>query len=703
MLSSMRKAQKTLLIVVATVICIAMVWWTGSDNSQTRRALISVEGKNYSTAEIGRIANLFNLALDIGEGRFASEIYGDRPLEARGSDRTLFVLRLITLRNEAKRLGIDPSPEEISERFRAIPIFLEEGEFSESAVQDYIKIYGGRNRIRRDDIEELVADVLRYEQLQQLIGAGMKPTKWQVDQRYREEYEEFTAYEIFVPSEDYEEGIEITDEQITQYYEENKGNFQSLEKRAMKYAALPLPERPAPELPPGGAGGMRPFTPSGSPESLPGIDLFAPGVGDGGALSIPEIQSDLSSEPEPKSEPETKPEPETPAEPEPKPETPAEPEPKPEPETPADDCQADPEPEPAAAEPKPEETKPEEPAASAETAEPAEPAAKEEPEGKPAEEEPPAEEEKIELTEEQWRIQANQVRIAGNEMLRAVIQGKTLEQAVEEYNAARDEKDHIEVTVQEPFGFDAGVIPDAFLGGGQYAQMADRLPMFFSEAFEDVPESLKTEPLLVVELFKARTESDIDKVAATEGMGSVFLYQLTEIVEPAPLPLEEVREEIVEILKKQEVNARVEAAAAELKEKIVAALKEAETVEQAMEKAGVEATYLPPFTGNSATGSDHASQVPALARNLNPGEVSDPELLSDGALLVYLADRSVPERASEQVDRDRIYNELRNVSVARAFSTWFADRLKNSDADYPRVTNAAGEKVPRSIEEFIRR
>ena len=169
MLSSMRKAQKTLLIVVATVICIAMVWWTGSDNGQSRRSLISVDGKSYGIGEVGRIAKFFNLARDLGEGLFAYEVYGNRPGEQFGADRTHFVLRLIILRNEAKRLGIEPSPEEIGERFRAIPRFADqEGNFSETAVEDYIRLYGGRDQVRRDDIEQLVADVLRHEKLKQL-------------------------------------------------------------------------------------------------------------------------------------------------------------------------------------------------------------------------------------------------------------------------------------------------------------------------------------------------------------------------------------------------------------------------------------------------------------------------------------------------------------------------------------------------------
>ncbi|MFT5469534.1 MAG: hypothetical protein ACI8UO_004655, partial [Verrucomicrobiales bacterium] len=289
MLSSMRKAQKSLLIVVATVICIAMVWFGTGEKTQNQ-VLLTVDGEKFSVGEVSKLAKQFTLAQSLGQrGKtsyepteleiFAYEMYGNRPNEAFGSDRTGFVTRLVILRNEATRLGVEPSPEEINAKLKSLPAFVDqEGVFSESELDSFLRLNGS---VRRQDVEQVVGDLLTLHKLKQLLGAGMKPTQWQVDQSYEQSYEEFTAYEVFLKREDYEKDIEISEEAINAYYEENKEGFQSIEKRAFDYVMLTLPPKPEPKPVPGAG-----FNPSGL-GNLPGFEQFNLGTGTETAPATP--------------------------------------------------------------------------------------------------------------------------------------------------------------------------------------------------------------------------------------------------------------------------------------------------------------------------------------------------------------------------------------------------------------------------------
>ncbi|MFT5471022.1 MAG: hypothetical protein ACI8UO_006155, partial [Verrucomicrobiales bacterium] len=391
----------------------------------------------------------------------------------------------------------------------------------------------------------------------------------------------------------------------------------------------------------------------------------------------------------------------------------------------ADKKKTEPEPAaPAPAEPAADKKKTEPEAAALAPAEPAADKKKTEPEAAaPAAAEPAAEKKDAELAEaenaepeeesltpEQWRFQSTQIRNAVNRMYGSTHEeGGTLEQAIATYNDEHKEAEDftpLELAKAEAFPLDLnsiGIPEDPNQLRQFLSRYGPQMHLMFADAFEAVPEPFNEEPVMMVGLFRAIQESDIDRVVAFEGMQGIYLYRLTEIVPPAQLTIEEAREEIVEILTKQEINSRLEVAAAELKEKIAAEIKTAKTVEDAMKAAGVEAVYLPPFSSEtSATGSDHAYLASSLAKTLRAGEISDPELLDDGALLIYLAARALPERASAEVDRQRIYDDQRSQAVTRAFNSWFGERIKEAEPQYPFFINSADEKEPRSIEDFIR-
>ncbi len=249
MLTHIRKWQRGILIVVTIIICVAFAWLFNKTDTGTGAGNLAMEidGKTYRPPELSQMANIFNVAFyDLGGSqfdpsglrRFALDLMGPR----RSIDRTPFIIHLVILRNEAKKLGIEPTEEDITKAIQSIGRFANQtGQFDPTVYYNYIRNEMGRYQLGETDLRQLISDYLKYQQLQQLVGSSVRPTEWEIDVEYRQRYEQFTAYEMFFKEENYTKDIDITEEAIATYYDENKDLLMSGEKRVVEYVKFLYP------------------------------------------------------------------------------------------------------------------------------------------------------------------------------------------------------------------------------------------------------------------------------------------------------------------------------------------------------------------------------------------------------------------------------------------------------------------------------
>ncbi len=261
MLGHLRKVQKSVLIVLTAVICIAFAYLynrydTGAEQGPSSVAF-TMEGRAYHGTEAYRMANLFHVALrDLGIsppfsiqplGRFALDILGDQSGMAMFNpnlDRTDFVINLLEFRNAAKRLGVAATEEQIQKAIEGISLFHDDsGKYDPVRYRNYLRNGLSRFALYEFDLRELIADFVNYETIKTLTGAGLGVTAWEVNRQYEERYESFTAHEIFLKADDLAKDLKVTDEQIKTYYEENKASFQSEPRRSIRYLKFPIPPK----------------------------------------------------------------------------------------------------------------------------------------------------------------------------------------------------------------------------------------------------------------------------------------------------------------------------------------------------------------------------------------------------------------------------------------------------------------------------
>lgn len=138
------------------------------------------------------------------------------------------------------------------------------------------------------------------------------------------------------------------------------------------------------------------------------------------------------------------------------------------------------------------------------------------------------------------------------------------------------------------------------------------------------------------------------------------------------------------------------------REKLVAELKKGQrTFPDVAKAAGFTAKRLKPFN-RTGTPEDSvaASTVASLVSEMQPGQLSQPNMISDGALLVFLAQAQLPKRDSEPEDKKRIAEGLRSHLGSQVFMAWFEDQKKKANPILPTVKLRDGEVQVLSIERF---
>lgn len=241
MLTQIRHIQKGTLIVVTIIIVIAFAMWgdfSAEPGVGQQDCVVKVYNRCYRLKEVQKLQSSYDVAMRLGMYDFAVILFGEN---RRDEDRTDFVMRLVILRQEAARLGIVPTEQEIKDAIPSLPIFQQpwvNADFVENNIL-------GPNGFTDGDLAQLVKDYLSFQKLQELVGAGVAAIPSETDLRYTKGNQRYEASLVKFERADYMNDLKITDEQIKNYFDENAEDLKSDPKRSfdfVKFTPNPLAE-----------------------------------------------------------------------------------------------------------------------------------------------------------------------------------------------------------------------------------------------------------------------------------------------------------------------------------------------------------------------------------------------------------------------------------------------------------------------------
>jgi len=136
---------------------------------------------------------------------------------------------------EARRLGLSVSPEEIEQKVLENPVFRENGNFI--GLPRYQAILS-QNNMSVEEFEASVRDDILMEKLRSFVGAGVTVTDKEVEDEYRKRNEKAKLDYIVIDPTKLEAKVTATDQELRDYYEKNKTKYNVPEKRQAKYIYL---------------------------------------------------------------------------------------------------------------------------------------------------------------------------------------------------------------------------------------------------------------------------------------------------------------------------------------------------------------------------------------------------------------------------------------------------------------------------------
>lgn len=196
------------------------------------------------------------------------------------------------------------------------------------------------------------------------------------------------------------------------------------------------------------------------------------------------------------------------------------------------------------------------------------------------------------------------------------------------------------------------------------------------------PEELDGAFELLSDVFRRTLSVPISDPFNTEK--GYYVYNLLAVVDSQPLTLEEATPRIREQLKNNAVARSMSLAANGARARMLAALKEGKTFQEAAGAEGLKVIEIPAFSrAEPPSALPDAQTIAGVASNLEKGDISSVLNNADGAYLIYVSEKSPLADETAQLKKDEIADQIRQFDGRLLFQSWFQ-----------KVREAAGARRP---------
>ena len=240
MITLMRKHHKVLMIVITGLVCISFSWyWNKTDFAQMGNGVVGkIYDRNVSQVEFQRNARLLRLGSDLGMRDLLAALTAGAQTENEAFEN--FSWNLMVLRHEADELGIKPTTTEIAAVVKTLPAFQGKEGFDLAKYTDFADHALAPMGFSEAQVEELVADQIAFERVEKLLGAGVSVADSQMRADFAQAYSMMNVSVVRFQSADFAKDVQITDPDITKYYEAHKAQLKTDEERQVKFVTFAL-------------------------------------------------------------------------------------------------------------------------------------------------------------------------------------------------------------------------------------------------------------------------------------------------------------------------------------------------------------------------------------------------------------------------------------------------------------------------------
>lgn len=248
MITVMRKHHRWLMIVIAILAIPFIFYFNKSDfGAQRQTDLGRIYDRPVTLVEAQRSARLFGLARELGMFTLLQDLTTGATTETDAYAE--FTWNRIILHHEAEQLGVQATNTEIVEFVKTLRPFRGATGFDLAKYTEFTQSRLASMGFNESHIEELVSDQIALNRVKELLGSGIQVAESESMEYYQQSYGKLDVAVVRLNNQDFEKDIKITDEEIAKYYEAQKANLKSEEKRKVEFVTFGLTEEDK-KLPP---------------------------------------------------------------------------------------------------------------------------------------------------------------------------------------------------------------------------------------------------------------------------------------------------------------------------------------------------------------------------------------------------------------------------------------------------------------------
>lgn len=237
MLDFLRKRRRSWIIVFFLgLIIVSFVLFLGGIQlfEPPRETIGEVNGEAITAREFEiHYQRLLNLYRNVFRGSLTPELIQN--LGLRGAVLEELVERRLVLQ-EARRLGLKVSDEELIEAIARVPDFQVDGRFSKNRYLQILRLH----RLTPEQFEEERREALTVQKLYDLVHDSVQLSEAELEGRYRLENEKIELYFVRLSAGDFLGQVKVSEEEIKSYYEKNRESFREPLKLQVEYLVYPL-------------------------------------------------------------------------------------------------------------------------------------------------------------------------------------------------------------------------------------------------------------------------------------------------------------------------------------------------------------------------------------------------------------------------------------------------------------------------------
>ncbi|MCK4536981.1 MAG: SurA N-terminal domain-containing protein, partial [Desulfuromonadales bacterium] len=249
MLDLVRNKQKSFIIKIAFAIIILsfvigyamMTAPGGPDNDKGREAVAVVNETAISYTDFqAAYSNLYQLYQNIYQEQFSPALERQLKLVEKTANG---LIDQVLLLEEAERLGLSVSQQELVDAIAAIQAFQQEGRFSK---ERYLQVLAYQ-RLNADEFESMQRRDLLTGKVRQQIQAGSTVTDQEIEEEFRLNNDKINLEFVRLSPGLFESRVKITDENLATYFDAHQEDFRIPERVALRYLQF-VPSRYAEEI-----------------------------------------------------------------------------------------------------------------------------------------------------------------------------------------------------------------------------------------------------------------------------------------------------------------------------------------------------------------------------------------------------------------------------------------------------------------------